>query len=188
MLVLRKIMTSTISSVNTAPEDSTTGNQTPQGLVGVCFVFFFFLDLCFVQMKSPEVGIAHREKVSQESLVKMPLGRSNSPSSFFSVPWPFLWTQTMYFYNCSSLKSLRTENRRAGWRRHYYFFASPESPGTGTDELTHLDVVQDAGFPPDTLSFSASFLFPFLPYLSPSFLFLPFIFPLFFPSSTSGPS
>ena len=50
------------------------------------FLFFLFLDLCFAMMMSPEVGIAHREKVSQEFLVKWLLGRIDSPSSFFFVP------------------------------------------------------------------------------------------------------
>lgn len=66
-------------------------------------------------MKSPEVGIAHREKASQELLVKTPLGKINS-HLHFSL---FLGNErTMYFYNCSSLNSLKTENRRAGWSLH----------------------------------------------------------------------
>lgn len=87
---------------------SATGNRTPQGLVG--FLFFPFLDLCFAMMMSPEVGIAHREKVSQEFLVKCLLGRINSPSSFFFVPRLCLWTETMCLYNCFSLKILE------GWK------------------------------------------------------------------------
>lgn len=62
-------------------------------------------------MKFPEV--AHREEARQELRVKMPLGKINSSSAVFSVPWQVLRTQTMYFYNCSLLKSMRAENRRA---------------------------------------------------------------------------
>lgn len=74
------------------------------------FLFFLFLDLCFAMMMSPEVGIAHREKVSQEFLVKCLLGRIDSPSSFFFVPRLCLWTETMCLYNCFSLKILE------GWK------------------------------------------------------------------------
>lgn len=109
----------------------------------------------------------------------MPLGKINSSSSFFSVPWQFLRTQTTYFYNCSLLKSMRAENRRAGWSlctvEGSYFSALPKSLGTdwGPDlaALGQTSGVKDAGFPPDSLLLPSllSFLL-FFPFLSLSLL------------------
>lgn len=49
---------------------------------------FFFFCICLIQMKFPEV--AHREEARQELRVKMPLGKINSSSAVFSVPWQVL--------------------------------------------------------------------------------------------------
>ena len=107
MLVPGRIRTSTICSVNMAQRVQL---ETRLHKAWWVSFFFLFLDLCFAMMMSPAVGIAHREKVSQEFLVKCLLGRINSPSSFFFVSRLCLWTQTTCLYNCFSLKILE------GWK------------------------------------------------------------------------
>lgn len=169
-----------------APEDKVHSWSDSTRPSGCLFIFF---NLYFVHMNSPEEGIAHREKASQELLVTMPLGGINSLSSFFSVPWQFLWTQTTYFYNCFSLKSLKLENRRADGTditaEGSHFFALSESSETGTEDQPSQTWSSQCGgrrgSPPDSLSslLPSSFLsFPpslFLPYFLPPFYSSPFL-------------